>query len=766
MADTRSRPSLLARCLAIAVVGPLSALADAGARGQAPAVVDGVYVAGPLECIRASRVQVSVVMGENNTLRALFGFAMAAEPTRMYSYSLRGIYDPSKKTLRLKPDKWEVLYAGYSLAGIEVRFDPGGGRGAGELKGKIDYAGCRGLKVERDRNVTMPSSLAAFARSPVGATPSGVAVSAVGPPGGTPTASAAVDRRLPSIDSVKGDAQCALLVRWLGRFPEEEKIGPLDHGGRPLFWDEEFVPLFGQPYDMATPKWRADVYDRVIRKCLTNSHASTVDIGRPLRTYAEQVGLFQEMLEGALVRPGRVINPPSVIMTLTQGRRTRDWMATTLAKYAAAPATLASITELRQQLQPIDRDPHYFFFTQHRGLWPSEQLAFAKALRTRLSTLSGSVAGGWLADLKRTVPSVASVQRTSTEIQQYADFLAELAPPQREEIVTATFAAFNAIVDGALAPALDGLRQAPSNLNGAIRTTDTATTLEGNVAKLYLNKPIDYRDAPEAKLIRARFIDVQTAARARIMRVVTDERARIIGGARPEWQAQLASAGRSLQALQIPARTLRQMFVDGERERGDHAALETELLRAVGLDLSGFEHPDLFASLYLGRFRLLTTNSYLDANSARRYALEGYVVKFSQRCEAYLPRPRAEIMRVETEELIEKRGGWEISRTELRREVTSTGIFAAPEFAAVYVRPTPADRLSGIGQILVAFLGKPNPGDMIRTAAKMIETSLAVRVDVGRFLDRYDCDSAVTRRFAENVLRASDGRPPVDPVLD
>ena len=65
----------------------------------------------------------------------------------------------------------------------------------------------------------------------------------------------------------------------------------LDHGGLPLFRDEDFVPLFGQPYDLTTPKWRADVYDRVIRKCLTNSHASMVDIGRPLRTYAEQVGL-------------------------------------------------------------------------------------------------------------------------------------------------------------------------------------------------------------------------------------------------------------------------------------------------------------------------------------------------------------------------------------------------------------------------------------------------------------------------------------------
>ncbi len=152
------------------------------------------------------------------------------------------------------------------------------------------------------------------------------------------------------------------------------------------------------------------------------------------------------------------------------------------------------------------------------------------------------------------------------------------------------------------------------------------------------------------------------------------------------------------------------------------------------------------------------------ARSARRYALEGYVVKFSQQCPEFLPSDRHEIIRIETEELVETRGGWEVARTELRRERIRTGILAAPEFAAAYTRPQAADQLSEIGQTIVAVLS--NPTAIIQTVGRMIDTALEVRADAGRFLERHGCSSPVTKRFAENVLRASTSRPPIAPVLD
>ena len=445
MRGRRLYQSALVIC-ALAVA--LTATSDVVAQALTPDSPNGVYVAGPLSCIRASSVQLAI-SGQGDALRAVFSFSMPAEPNRTYAYRLRGFYDARRREIRLTPERWDVEYQGYSMASIEMRFDARGGGGRGEMKGTIDYAGCRELTIRRDPGLPIPTALQSA--------PQAMSFLAL------------TDRRLPSIRSVTGDAQCELLVRWLARYTEEGRLGPLDHGAWLLLGDEDFVPLFGQPYETTTRRWRTNLFSDVVRRCLSNTHPLRVDGGDAPTTYAEQLGRFGQFLSCALDQPcENGLSPERITLTLGQRRETRDRLVTMLANAEAAPATTASIDELRIPLKAIDHDAHYFFFTHHRGLWPSEQQAFARALRTRVAVLSGHVADSWLAELRRGGHDITTVQRVSSEIETYADFLAELEPAYREQTVQAAFASFNEMIDRAMEPSLDALRNAPASVVGAV----------------------------------------------------------------------------------------------------------------------------------------------------------------------------------------------------------------------------------------------------------------------------------------------------------
>jgi hypothetical protein len=90
-------------------------------------------------------------------------------------------------------------------------------------------------------------------------------------------------------------------------------------------------------------------------------------------------------------------------------------------------------------------------------------------------------------------------------------------------------------------------------------------------------------------------------------------------------------------------------------------------------------------------------------------------------------------------------------------------MFAAPEFADMFVNPSGADKIGGIVDVFKALALSPNPLDVLSVMAK---TVVEIRGDVDIFLDRHGCEGPMTRRFAENLLRVNRGRPALAPVID
>lgn len=596
------------------------------------------------------------------------------------------------------------------------------------------------------------------------AEPAAPSPSREGPPARVATAASVVPqyprRQLPALSSKRNETdRCELIMTWLGRHAAEEKLGNLDHGGLPLFRDEDFVPLFGQPYDRTTAEWRKDVYDDVIARCGRNRSRSTIDLYRPLTTYAEQFAWFDELMRGAFLEGHAKVSPMAVTNAVIRGRQSRAWTETILAGAFALPNTEASFATLSQQLRPIQSDARSFFWKQQPELWPSEQTHFTDLLEQRLTQIASAVTTDWLSAFERSEETLHAITGAGARLRSSVELLAAADPAIRENVESRAFARMQRIADAVADARVAELAGIPATMAGVERSAALKARFDADFIEFSRRQAIDQRDDAESKMIQARLNDLIDAATRRADLGASTQRRRILTGALPEWEALIASR-QSLAALQPPARFLRDAFIASERSGDLYRTYERSLVAKAGLNTSGMTYPSLATDIYLGRFRLLTANSFMDGNKATRYALEGYVVQFSERCHDYLPADRREIIRVETESLVDRFG---ITIVELRRTRTPTGVFAAPEFAEAYVSPNPSIGIPGAGEMLKAFLVNPNPLGPIR---RMVQTSFDVRADVDTLLERHGCDSAATKRFADNLLRLAQGREAVSPILD
>jgi hypothetical protein len=133
------------------------------------------------------------------------------------------------------------------------------------------------------------------------------------------------------------------------------------------------------------------------------------------------------------------------------------------------------------------------------------------------------------------------------------------------------------------------------------------------------------------------------------------------------------------------------------------------------------------------------------------FALESYVVRFSDMCGPYLPQNRVELVTIHTEEVVQKNLlGMELSRTTVGQQTERSGIYASPEFASALLARNMGDTASILATL---FGGSSDSVPILGGTAKLARMSARLRRDFRRLIARHGCDGTVLTRISDNLLR-------------
>jgi hypothetical protein len=195
---------------------------------------------------------------------------------------------------------------------------------------------------------------------------------------------------------------------------------------------------------------------------------------------------------------------------------------------------------------------------------------------------------------------------------------------------------------------------------------------------------------------------------------------------------------------------------EAERARGNEAVrrggaptVTENSFRAVGI-----EYAEVFENLFRGDFAQVEMER---DQPLFRVMLYQYMKQYGQRCDAYLPAAKVQLMdRVCAAEEVTRNGfGVEISRVCVQYRDVPTGIWAKPEVHAAH------KELQSIGaadSFREAFriLGS---GNVVGTAMGMAEAGRRMSEAVGELIARHGCGNAGLMRFEENLLRFAKNQP-------
>lgn len=363
------------------------------------------------------------------------------------------------------------------------------------------------------------------------------------------------DRRLQSLDSVKDiEEKCELLSRWLGRFKEEYPEPALNvylhrQAQAYLYRDEDFVQVFGLPYDQTTIKWRADIHDKVIRRC--QGFTPTSGLRRTaMRTYVNQFEPFQIMLDGAFAGEQNQLSPDAITAAITRARESRAWMERTLSGLSSLSINAASFHQLTEY-QPRDDSENGGRSAQRSrneprsdsplltALWPSEQKYLLDAIAKQRTHIAMQVASQWVLEIDSFGPTLIDAARLRDVHQQQQKILAAVDTNIRDQAA----AKYDSKLSSILAPLVGARLQTLAALPGTLSGAAQSLAWYENFARDF--KP--YLDHPSV----ASFREAYRANRNRVLASALPEWKRIVA-ADPATNVSLAELKTKLENL-IPS---------------------------------------------------------------------------------------------------------------------------------------------------------------------------------------------------------------------
>jgi TPR repeat protein len=351
------------------------------------------------------------------------------------------------------------------------------------------------------------------------------------------------DRALRSLQSVRDiDDKCELLLTWLQRLREEAE-GPANRAtfldmrrAAALYRDEDFVQLFGLPFDQATVKWRTDLHEEVIARCegvARPSRGLVSQFRRPVTEFAARFNEYRAVLDGPFLGQAGLLSPDAVSRTIGAARQSRSWMESAISALVSVPAAPASFRDLDARAADAQR--------QLAVLWPSEQRHFRDVVEQRRREVAVSITDSWLTEIESASAGLDSVRLLIARQDQNSEALRVLPAAEADRVQNR----LNGKVDSLLAPLVDArvaeLAAMPVSLAGAAPSLAWKTSFERDFAGV---------QRPAVVAARSQYATV---------------RQRLFAAGLPEWQTTVGLTPLEPEAIQLQARRLGELFESDER---------------------------------------------------------------------------------------------------------------------------------------------------------------------------------------------------------
>lgn len=249
--------------------------------------------------------------------------------------------------------------------------------------------------------------------------------------------------------------KCRVIAKWVGRISRE-------YGQTPdamtvfrrfdvmvnLFRDEEFVPVFGRPYDKTSQTWRQETYTKQLAGC---EFLASRD--------KELAGLlpFVPMLQGTFGSGGGAqFNPVTIIASLKE-RRTERARLDSLGKFQITE-DLNGFNSIALELNRLSKP---------NPMLPSEIEATKSALLEGRKRLAARLVPKWTGEAERLPDTLATALEIYYGISMYQAVLEQLPAEDRTKAVAQMENRVDKILTAELATSMRALAELPKGEAGA-----------------------------------------------------------------------------------------------------------------------------------------------------------------------------------------------------------------------------------------------------------------------------------------------------------
>jgi hypothetical protein len=341
------------------VVPPSVAAQPAGSE------IRGVYTGSYVCTQRQISLQLALEPETSGAVTGVFTFFMpgGSAENPVGAFRVAGSFDRATRTLRMQPREWVKRAPLYMPVGFSGTFDASGST----IKGTIAGPGCTTFEASRDAQATARLAKAAADRaSRYDSAPTSLA-----------------QARTP-------DERCLVLGKWVSKLKREypdtdvmrSVVDQLSIKAANLFSDEEFVPVFGKPYDQFSEADR-QVPRQAIQHC-----SQYADSPEDRTLYG--VVLVRPFLPGQGGAPGS-FTFADVASMLAYRRTLRQQRGQLLAEVKALPPTEASFA---RAVAIRDKEMPAF-----EALWPSEYRELREAVDAAMLGVATPGLNAWVSSV-------------------------------------------------------------------------------------------------------------------------------------------------------------------------------------------------------------------------------------------------------------------------------------------------------------------------------------------------------------------------------
>lgn len=236
----------------------------------------------------------------------------------------------------------------------------------------------------------------------------------------------------------KAEDKCDVLLKWLesgkaGSSPAPNYRYRTQAEFLKIFRDEPMIAVFGLPYDKTENRWRMDLYEDTISRCIgtsRNTRVTALDVMRQrgMQRYWQQFAQYRQILDQAFLgQPGQY-EPTAITRYVQQTRGQAGWVKQARAQAASLPPSKESFEKLNALRAEAARNTM---------LDPAEKSAVTDYLVKRQGEMAPAILDQWLNSAAAGPKTLSAAKALRAEragfatIEQAADAASRTAAEQR-----------------------------------------------------------------------------------------------------------------------------------------------------------------------------------------------------------------------------------------------------------------------------------------------------------------------------------------------